>query len=31
MISEWPAELKFRPTEHKDITHAFEYITGTKQ
>jgi len=26
MTTEWPHEVKFRPTEHKDITHAYEYI-----
>jgi len=29
MVPEWPSEIKFRPTENKDITHAYEYISGT--
>ena len=27
LLPEWPKEVKFRPTEHKDITHAYEYIS----
>ena len=26
--SDWPSEIKFKPTEHKDLSHAYEYITG---
>ena len=28
MVLEQNPEITFRPTEHKDITHAYEYITG---
>ncbi len=28
MVPEWPQEVKFRPTEHRDITHAYEFIQG---
>ncbi len=28
MLPEWPTEVKFKPSEHKDITHAYEYISG---
>jgi hypothetical protein len=28
MSLDWPKEIKFRPSENKDITQAYEYITG---
>lgn len=28
MVPEWPSEVKFKPSENKDITHAYEYIQG---
>ena len=28
MIPEWPAEVKFKPSENKDFSHATEYIKG---
>jgi len=28
MVLEWPSELKFRPTENKDFSNAYEYVSG---
>lgn len=27
-LSDWPKEIKFRPTENTDVTHCFEYVSG---
>ena len=28
MVVDWPSEIKFKPSENKEITHAYEYVQG---
>ena len=28
LLVEWPSEIRFRPSENKDFSHAYEFITG---
>jgi hypothetical protein len=29
-LTDWPKEIKFRPTENTDVTHCYEYVSGIK-